>query len=698
MGVLWRSSGVLLVVLWVVLVPASLEALTSSRTVRNSGSVRSTTAQPPVTVTPSATSRNFTGRGSRSREQYLFNVFEVIVSTLESKLQRIENLDKAVEHLMRRVEQLDSRVTDNIDKTDSIISKLRTLDLKLFQPSGDPTNIDIRLLSLDQKVNDIDSKLVTLKNQLDSNFLPADDFNAEASEKKPVSMNVVDVSKLIGSELDALRTSTANVDRKLQFHINLVSENLGKILGMMTDVHEAVVEPVIIHTAQPQAFRNRTTPTTPATTVIKNSKLDKLVRQMHPILSVSNKMDEVWDVVVGTKSSVDDLVPKSDELLTQTSRSERAISDIHADLRLTTNKIISNLDVVEKRLKKQEDDVITLSQRPVPAELLLDPTIDRLVEFGSQNKYLVAQQEDSISNSNSQTEVPPPVTFTTPPAAAPGQSTAAPSPPPGSAAPGKQIRNRNVIFPSVKNKPSPANTTFTTEIIPNIKDVKGYSCLDLLNAGMRHSGVYYLQIRGTTYWFLKVFCEQEVAEGGWTVIQRRDDLGEPRENFNRDWADYKNGFGDPGKEFWMGNENIYMLTNNEDYMLRIELEDFEGNKRYAQYSHFKIYSEAEYYKLEIDGYEGNAGDSLNDPWYGSNNSPFSTYNRDNDRSSLNCASMLKGGWWWKSCGRGLNGLYLNDPQDITARQGIVWFRWRGWDYTLKKAMMMIKPKGSISSS
>lgn len=126
---------------------------------------------------------------------------------------------------------------------------------------------------------------------------------------------------------------------------------------------------------------------------------------------------------------------------------------------------------------------------------------------------------------------------------------------------------------------------------------------------MRDSGVYYLQIRGTTYWFLKVYCEQEVADGGWTVsfyyrngtfarvdllitgfvrvwillqvIQRRDDFGEPRENFNRDWADYKNGFGDPAKEFWLGNENIYMLTNNEDYMLRVELEDFEGNKRYT---------------------------------------------------------------------------------------------------------------------
>ncbi|XP_070069081.1 techylectin-5B-like isoform X4 [Drosophila takahashii] len=209
---------------------------------------------------------------------------------------------------------------------------------------------------------------------------------------------------------------------------------------------------------------------------------------------------------------------------------------------------------------------------------------------------------------------------------------------------------------------------------------------------MKQSGVFYLQIRGTTYWFLKVYCDQETSDGGWTVIQRRDDFGDPRENFNRDWSDYKNGFGEPSKDFWLGNENIYMLTNNEEYSLRVELEDFEGNKRYAHYSHFKIHSEADYYKLEIDGYEGNAGDSLNDPWYGSNNSPFSTYNKDNDRSSLNCASMLKGGWWWKSCGRGLNGLYLHDPQDLTARQGIVWFRWRGWDYTLKKSTMMIRPK------
>ncbi|XP_076179025.1 uncharacterized protein LOC143152609 isoform X2 [Ptiloglossa arizonensis] len=708
-------------------------------------------------------------------EQYLFNVFEVIVSTLESKLQRIENLDKAVEHLMRRVEALDSRVNDNIDKTDAVITKLRTLDLKLFnsQPMFLPTERSVysatlandkndseieggetaptiqaihhdrkdsapetlgeKLLSLDQKVSDIDNKLVDLKNQLDNNFLQNDDINAEASEKKPVSMSVIEITKAMSNEvinhitieIDNLRQTTGNMDRKLQFHMNLVTDHLEAVYNMMTDVHDAIL--VRGHgngkrngngngNANGQQIFNLTT-----TTEIppKQNKIDRLVEQMYPMLTVSEKMDEVWNVVVGTKSSVDDLLPKSDELLTQTQRQERAISEIHADLRSKTNKIIENLEGVENRLRKQEDDVATLAQRPIPAELLLDPTIDRLVEYDS-SRYVGLSEDlttettvspvtpttvvSSVSmsmssstssniiqtnNFNNSSNVNGSSMFsnlTTTSGISASSSTQRPS-----------TKNRGVIFPSVKNKPSPANSTFATDAFLSYKDVKGYSCVDLLNAGMRDSGVYYLQIRGTTYWFLKVYCEQDIAEGGWTVIQRRDDFGEPRENFNRDWADYKNGFGDPAREFWLGNENIYMLTNNEDYMLRVELEDFEGNKRYAQYSHFKIYSEAEYYKLEIDGYDGNAGDSLNDPWYGSNNSPFSTYNRDNDRSSLNCASMLKGGWWWKSCGRGLNGLYLNDPQDLTARQGIVWFRWRGWDYTLKRATMMIKPKGPTAA-
>lgn len=57
-------------------------------------------------------------------------------------------------------------------------------------------------------------------------------------------------------------------------------------------------------------------------------------------------MDEVWDVVVGTKSSVDDLLPKSDELLTQTQRQERAINDIHADLKQVNVLSLASKEII----------------------------------------------------------------------------------------------------------------------------------------------------------------------------------------------------------------------------------------------------------------------------------------------------------------------------------------------------------------
>jgi len=161
------------------------------------------------------------------------------------------------------------------------------------------------------------------------------------------------------------------------------------------------------------------------------------------------------------------------------------------------------------------------------------------------------------------------------------------------------------------------------------------------------------------------------------------------------------------RELWMGNLNLHLLTSSEDQVLRIELEDFDGEKRYAEYSTFRVSSRGHYhlyeyefgtigshttidsayeqvasetdgFRLEVGGYSGDAGDALSDPWYGAHGSAFSTHDRDNDRSSLNCASMLKGGWWWKSCGRGLNGLYFDtqQPESALARQGIVWFRWK----------------------
>lgn len=373
---------------------------------------------------------------------------------------------------MRRIETIDSRVTNNIVKTDSVISKLRILDQKLFQiPHSNEikggnkikdseNTIDMTLNTLDKKVNDIDKKLVGLKNQLDLNALSADDIRAEASEKKPI--HIMDTSKILTNEIAAqvskeVKSSLDSIDRKWNYQ----RENINRVLTMVEDIHFAIVEP------QVSSSSNKTT--TPAPTA---SKIDKLAQKMNPILSVSEKMDEVWNVVVGTKSSVDDLVPKSDELLTQTQRQERAISNIHNDLKTKANKIIENLNLVDKRLKKQEDEVMNLATRPVPAEFLLDPTIDRLVEYDNTRYPIEADPPAHVSEP---TEQPLPVSFTTPTSTQPTIITA-------SSTTGtvnstlrdsvSKVTHRGIIFPSVKNKPSLSNTTFTTDIVATIKDIK----------------------------------------------------------------------------------------------------------------------------------------------------------------------------------------------------------------------------------
>ena len=72
------------------------------------------------------------------------------------------------------------------------------------------------------------------------------------------------------------------------------------------------------------------------------------------------------------------------------------------------------------------------------------------------------------------------------------------------------------------------------------------------------------------------------------VIQRRGDYGEPRENFKRNWTEYKHGFGDLDKEFWFGNDYIHMLTRSGDMKLRVELEAHDGRTAWAEYDTFRF--------------------------------------------------------------------------------------------------------------
>ena len=63
-------------------------------------------------------------------------------------------------------------------------------------------------------------------------------------------------------------------------------------------------------------------------------------------------------------------------------------------------------------------------------------------------------------------------------------------------------------------------------------------------------------------------------------------------------------------EHWLGNDNLHLLTNQDYYRLRVDLGDWNKNKRYAYYDYILVDSEEEGYRLHIDGFSGDAGKTL----------------------------------------------------------------------------------------
>ena len=108
---------------------------------------------------------------------------------------------------------------------------------------------------------------------------------------------------------------------------------------------------------------------------------------------------------------------------------------------------------------------------------------------------------------------------------------------------------------------------------------------------------------------IKVLCDMATDGGGWTVFQRHFDGSV---DFLIGWASYKNGFGNLNGDFWLGNDNLHRLTAADDVMLRVDVEDFDDDIRYAEYSTFKVADEDDKYRLSIGGYSGTAGDSMTD--------------------------------------------------------------------------------------
>ncbi|XP_041659982.1 angiopoietin-related protein 4 [Cheilinus undulatus] len=214
-------------------------------------------------------------------------------------------------------------------------------------------------------------------------------------------------------------------------------------------------------------------------------------------------------------------------------------------------------------------------------------------------------------------------------------------------------------------------------------------CHELFLRGETNSGVYTIQpINAEPF---KVFCEM-TADGGWTVIQRRQDGSV---DFDQLWQDYEKGFGSLNGEFWLGLEKMHRIAKDGSYILSIKLSDWSGDVASVRLP-FKLGGEDTKYSLQIPEIRTFSTLETSLGTDATSGLPFSTRDQDNDqKNDTNCAKHLSGGWWFSNCGRSnLNGRYFQSPppkQRHQRKQSIFWKTWRGRYYPLKSSMMMIAP-------
>ncbi|XP_062618432.1 ficolin-2-like, partial [Saccostrea cucullata] len=124
-------------------------------------------------------------------------------------------------------------------------------------------------------------------------------------------------------------------------------------------------------------------------------------------------------------------------------------------------------------------------------------------------------------------------------------------------------------------------------------------CKALLDNGKDQSGVYTIYPYGTISSPVSALCDMETQGGGWTVIQKRN--RDENLSFIRTWEEYKNGFGTPPGDVWIGNDVINQLTKGNDSSLYVSITHVDDTTKYELYDRFSVSDETDKYRLYLAG-------------------------------------------------------------------------------------------------
>ncbi|XP_071118485.1 fibrinogen C domain-containing protein 1-like [Haliotis cracherodii] len=170
-------------------------------------------------------------------------------------------------------------------------------------------------------------------------------------------------------------------------------------------------------------------------------------------------------------------------------------------------------------------------------------------------------------------------------------------------------------------------------------------CSEGFKMGIRTDGVYTIQPRPFATPF-QVYCD--MTFGGRTYVQKQS-LGI---DFYRTWQEYRDGFGTPGGDYWLGLEKMKAISDKTPGRLVINMLYKTGQPTWGQIicHSFKLTDELDGFRLNFSRTTASKTNGINDVITDLRGARFSTKDRDNDEDPAgSCSQKHHSGWWFRNC-------------------------------------------------
>lgn len=153
------------------------------------------------------------------------------------------------------------------------------------------------------------------------------------------------------------------------------------------------------------------------------------------------------------------------------------------------------------------------------------------------------------------------------------------------------------------------------------------------------NGVHTIYVFGHGPTEVYCFADPEGAGCAWTVFMRRVHIGD---SFNKNWLEYKFGFGEIHESFFLGLDRIYAQTKGTKQELGIFTEFETNDIEVEKYAYFVLGNEDTGYRVEELGAFSKTSAICRLTRF----SKFSTQDVDGGFQYDKCAKVLGMGWWY----------------------------------------------------